>query len=75
MDCRPTTVEYVVLSFCHEANDAKEDAEPDYQLAKKEYKKTAKAPKRYTAEELDRGFNTKGLWAWSRHPNFFAEQG
>ncbi|KAI9756065.1 MAG: hypothetical protein M1815_004177, partial [Lichina confinis] len=46
----------------------------NFQLAKKEYQKTAKAPKHYTAEELDRGFNTRGLWGWSRHPNFLAEQ-
>ncbi|KAJ4304837.1 hypothetical protein N0V90_000365 [Kalmusia sp. IMI 367209] len=45
--------------------------------AKGEYKKTAKVPKdyNYTREQLDRGFNTSGLWAWSRHPNFAAEQG
>lgn len=23
---------------------------------------------------MDRGFNTRGLWAYSRHPNFAAEQ-
>ncbi|KAJ4360945.1 uncharacterized protein N0V89_001514 [Didymosphaeria variabile] len=45
--------------------------------AKDAYKKTAKVPKEYgyTREQLDRGFNTSGLWAWSRHPNFAAEQG
>lgn len=25
-------------------------------------------------EDLERGFNTSGLWAYSRHPNFAAEQ-
>lgn len=45
--------------------------------AKDAYKATAKVPKdyKYTREQLDRGFNTSGLWAWSRHPNFAAEQG
>ena len=49
----------------------------DFHGAKKEYKETAKVPKgySYTREQLDRGFNTSGLWAWSRHPNFAAEQG
>ncbi|KAH9898857.1 DUF1295-domain-containing protein [Xylariomycetidae sp. FL2044] len=48
----------------------------DYQTAKKEYQKTAKVPRgcRYTQEDLDRGFITSGLWAYSRHPNFAAEQ-
>lgn len=31
-------------------------------------------PHGFAAEDLDRGFNTTGLWAWSRHPNFACEQ-
>lgn len=27
-----------------------------------------------TPEDAQRGFVTKGLWAWSRHPNFACEQ-
>lgn len=46
----------------------------DFQQAKKEYNRTAKPPPKYSREELDRGFITSGLWAWSRHPNFAAEQ-
>ncbi|PSN67892.1 DUF1295-domain-containing protein [Corynespora cassiicola Philippines] len=48
----------------------------NFHQAKAEYQKTAKPPKeyRYTREQLDRGFNTSGLWAFSRHPNFAAEQ-
>jgi steroid 5-alpha reductase family enzyme len=49
----------------------------DFHRAKEQYRSTAKVPKayKYTREQLDRGFNTSGLWAWSRHPNFAAEQG
>ncbi|KAH8991352.1 DUF1295-domain-containing protein [Lactarius hatsudake] len=28
----------------------------------------------WTADDAARGFCTRGLWAWSRHPNLFAEQ-
>lgn len=28
----------------------------------------------WTQEEVQRGFITRGLWAWSRHPNFACEQ-
>ena len=47
-----------------------------FHKAKGVYNKTAKIPGEYsfTREQLDRGFNTSGLWAWSRHPNFAAEQ-
>lgn len=48
----------------------------NYHRAKGVYGQTAKVPSeyKYTREQLDRGFNTSGLWAWSRHPNFAAEQ-
>jgi steroid 5-alpha reductase family enzyme len=48
----------------------------EFHGAKEQYRRTAKVPKehKYTREQLDRGFNTSGLWAWSRHPNFAAEQ-
>ncbi|KAF2875471.1 hypothetical protein BDV95DRAFT_615517 [Massariosphaeria phaeospora] len=48
----------------------------NFHQAKTQYKETAKVPKdhTYTREQLDRGFNTSGLWGWSRHPNFAAEQ-
>ena len=28
----------------------------------------------WTPADAKRGFVTKGLWAWSRHPNFLCEQ-
>ncbi|RSL76101.1 hypothetical protein CEP51_010270 [Fusarium floridanum] len=48
----------------------------DYHQAKHQYQKDAKVPRNYnyTQVQLDRGFNTTGLWAYSRHPNFAAEQ-
>lgn len=48
----------------------------NYHRAKGAYGQTAKVPVdyKYTREQLDRGFNTSGLWAWSRHPNLAAEQ-
>ena len=45
-----------------------------FHAAKKEYQETAKVPRGYHQDVLDRGFNTTGLWAYSRHPNFAAEQ-
>ncbi|KZF24168.1 DUF1295-domain-containing protein [Xylona heveae TC161] len=45
-----------------------------FQEAKKEYQKTAKVPRKFNQEDLDRGFVVSGLWSWSRHPNFAAEQ-
>jgi steroid 5-alpha reductase family enzyme len=47
-----------------------------YHKAKSAYKSTAKVPKDqgFTRAQLDRGFNTTGLFAWSRHPNFAGEQ-
>ena len=47
----------------------------DFHLAKAQYKKTAKVPPGRDRGELDRGFLSSGLWAYSRHPNFTAEQG
>ena len=45
-----------------------------YQETKHQYYKDAKVPAGFKQLDLDRGFNTSGMWAYSRHPNFFAEQ-
>lgn len=45
-----------------------------FQDAKSTYQKTGKVSPRFTKEDLDRGFVVTGLWSWSRHPNFAAEQ-
>ncbi|KAK5109193.1 hypothetical protein LTR62_007278 [Meristemomyces frigidus] len=46
----------------------------NYHAAKNEYQKTAKVPEGWTRAQLDRGFNATGLFKYSRHPNFAAEQ-
>lgn len=45
-----------------------------YQSAKRQYKETAKVTSGFNQADLDRGFVTSGLWGYSRHPNFAAEQ-
>ncbi|KAJ5174747.1 Protein of unknown function DUF1295 [Penicillium canariense] len=50
----------------------------NFQTAKQEYQNNARIPEpfkdQYTPEDLERGFVVSGLWSWSRHPNFVAEQ-
>ncbi|KAH7049172.1 hypothetical protein B0J12DRAFT_664278 [Macrophomina phaseolina] len=46
----------------------------NYQTAKHQYLRTAVVPRNSNRADLDRGFVTSGLWAYSRHPNFAAEQ-
>lgn len=45
-----------------------------YQGAKYSYRENAKVPSGHTQRALDLGFNTEGLWKYSRHPNFACEQ-
>ncbi|KAJ9668269.1 hypothetical protein H2201_001699 [Coniosporium apollinis] len=46
----------------------------NFQQAKKQYQATAKVPSGWDRTELDRGFCTSGMFSYSRHPNFAAEQ-
>jgi protein-S-isoprenylcysteine O-methyltransferase Ste14 len=46
----------------------------DFQTAKRLYLRTGNVPYKLDKEDLDRGFVVTGLWSWSRHPNFAAEQ-
>ena len=46
----------------------------EFYKARNQYRDTAKVPAGYHQVDLDRGFNVTGLFAWSRHPNFAAEQ-
>jgi len=46
----------------------------NYQTAKYKYKDTGKVTDGYLKDDLERGFNTKGLFSLSRHPNFASEQ-
>ena len=46
----------------------------NFHRAKSQYQKTARVPHGWHRADLDRGFLTRGLFAYSRHPNFAAEQ-
>ena len=46
----------------------------NYQNAKQEYRDTARVPAGYDQASLERGFNTKGIFAYSRKPNYAFEQ-
>lgn len=46
----------------------------NFHQAKAAYQRTARPQHGYSRAQLDRGFNTTGLWKFSRHPNFAAEQ-
>ncbi|KAK3692532.1 hypothetical protein B0T22DRAFT_399898 [Podospora appendiculata] len=46
----------------------------DFQAAKQQYKDAGVVPLGYKQTDLERGFVTRGLWGYSRHPNFAAEQ-
>lgn len=45
-----------------------------YQQAKYKFKDTGVISEGYDKEDLERGFVVSGLWSFSRHPNFVAEQ-
>ena len=46
----------------------------NFQHAKQEYRDTARVRAGYSQASLERGFNTKGIFAYSRKPNYAFEQ-
>ena len=46
----------------------------NFQNAKYYYRETAKVPAGYKQDDLERGFNTTGLFAYVRKPNYATEQ-
>ena len=46
----------------------------NYQNSKEQYRKTAKVPAGYKQDDLERGFNTTGIFAYARKPNYATEQ-
>jgi steroid 5-alpha reductase family enzyme len=72
-----TTVEYVFARFLIVLIVVEWFADGqqwNFHAAKAAYQRTAKPQPGYSRGQLDRGFNTTGLWKFSRHPNFAAEQ-
>jgi steroid 5-alpha reductase family enzyme len=59
---------FVLLSF------VADQQQWNYHQAKSAFRDTAKVPTGYERADIEKGFLTKGLWAYSRHPNFAAEQ-
>lgn len=46
----------------------------EFHEAKLQYKKSARPSGGYSVEQIERGFNSKDLFAFVRHPSFIAEQ-
>ncbi|CAE7147934.1 unnamed protein product [Rhizoctonia solani] len=67
--------QYAFQSFKHSRptadGDAQSDPKPQGQFGANAW---PGARIEWTEEDAQRGFVTKGLWAWSRHPNFLCEQ-
>ncbi|KAI5465542.1 hypothetical protein BGZ63DRAFT_373894 [Mariannaea sp. PMI_226] len=74
-DIKPSDIVFLLLELTLVYSEYVSDGQQwNYQTAKHQYLKDAKVPKGYKQADLDRGFNTLGLWGYSRHPNFLAEQ-
>jgi steroid 5-alpha reductase family enzyme len=83
--CQPhtslTTSDYILFGFGVAVHILEFTADNQHQSFHK-YKKTGTidpndwlgARIQWTPADAKRGFVTRGLWAWSRHPNFLCEQ-
>ncbi|KIH92200.1 hypothetical protein SPBR_02885 [Sporothrix brasiliensis 5110] len=69
-DAAFAAVEICIVAFEYVADQQ----QWDYQTAKYKYRASDKVPAGFDKSTLDRGFLAEGLWAYSRHPNFAAEQ-
>ena len=65
---------YAALPRCARLLSSDCLSRPDYHAAKSAYKTAGAIMAGYDKAELERGFLTSGLWGYSRHPNFAAEQ-
>ncbi|KAK9235487.1 hypothetical protein V1525DRAFT_409866 [Lipomyces kononenkoae] len=63
-----------LLAACVILEAAADEYMWNYQSAKHRYKETGEVAKGFTEKVLKRGFCTIGIFAYSRHPNFLAEQ-
>lgn len=69
------TVVAGIIFTCIAVSYVADQQQWNFHLAKDSYQKSARVPHGWHRADLDRGFLTKGLFAYSRHPNFTAEQG
>lgn len=68
------TAASATMLLCIALSFAADRQQWNYHLAKADYQTKAKVPPGWERADLDRGFLTKGMFAYSRHPNFAAEQ-
>ncbi|KAK9365991.1 hypothetical protein V1509DRAFT_642121 [Lipomyces kononenkoae] len=64
----------ILLVTCVVLEAASDEYMWSYQNAKHHYNKTGEVAEGFSAKMLKRGFCTIGTFAYSRHPNFLAEQ-
>lgn len=74
-DLKPTDYAFIAAELALIAGEFIADQQQwNYHGAKSEYQKSGKVRDGYEQADLERGFLTKGMWAYSRHPAFACEQ-